>query len=131
QEVRNKLYELGLYTADVEQQIALLIERDLLNEERFARAYARGKFRLKKWGRVKITQGLKQRRISPYLIKLALTEIDVNEYFRTLEELAGKKLECLSKERNSFKKNQRVYAFLAQRGFESQMIREVLNSFKE
>lgn len=131
QEVRSKLYQLGLYTGDVEQQIVLLIENGLLNEERFARAYARGKFRMKQWGRIKISQGLKQRHISPYLVKLALSEIAPNDYFQTLEKLAVRKLETLSSERNSFKKSQKVFAFLAQRGFESQMIREVLESFKE
>ena len=91
QEVRNKLYELGAYTSEVEQHIALLIEENLLNEERYACAVARGRFRLKKWGRVKIVQYLKLHKISAYCIKKALKEIDGDEYEKTLNKLAERK----------------------------------------
>ena len=91
-EVRNKLYELGFTTPEVEQQIAGLIETGVLNEERFARAFAGGKFRMKQWGREKIKQQLKLRKISDYCIKKAMTEIDGDDYDETLNKLAYKKL---------------------------------------
>ena len=93
QEVRNKLYELGCTTHEVEQQLTRLIEANALNEERFARAFAGGKFRMKQWGREKIKQQLKLRKISDYCIRKAMTEIDENEYEKTLRKLAYKKVD--------------------------------------
>ena len=79
-EVRNKLYELGFTTPEVEQQLTGLIETGVLNEERFAKAFAGGKFRMKQWGREKIKQQLKLRKISDYCIKKAMTEIPGEDY---------------------------------------------------
>ncbi|MBS1643641.1 MAG: RecX family transcriptional regulator [Bacteroidetes bacterium] len=126
QEVRNKLLELGVRFEALENQIALLIEQDLLNEERFARAFARGKFRIKKWGRVKITQELRLRQISPFLITRALSEINTNDYYGVLEQLASRKLESLEREYNDFKKYQKAFRFLLQKGYEAQLVNEVL-----
>ncbi|MCL8001034.1 RecX family transcriptional regulator, partial [Brucella sp. 21LCYQ03] len=81
QEVRDKLYSWGLHSGDVEATISLLIEDNFLNEERFARAYVRGKFKLKGWGKIKIKQGLKMKQISNPLIRIALTEIEAEEYY--------------------------------------------------
>lgn len=91
-EVRNKLYELGLYKEDVEWHISNLISEGALNEERFAIAFACGKFRMKQWGKEKIRQQLKLRKISEYCIKKALAEIDGYEYEATLKKLVEKKL---------------------------------------
>ena len=125
-EVRNKLYELGCYKQEVEEMIAELIERDLLNEERFARAIARGKFRMKQWGRQKIVQQLKQQQVSEYCIKRALTEIDPNEYYSTLEKLAERKWKTLKRERSMPAKKAKTYRYLLQKGYESSMIQEVI-----
>src|SRR5690606_17889250 len=75
QEVRDKLYSLGLRSADIEEIIADLIQNNFLNEERFAAAYAQGKFRMKSWGKLKIKQGLKLKRVSDKLIVKALNQI--------------------------------------------------------
>ena len=80
QEVRDKLFELGLHLVDVENIICYLIEENFLNEERFAKAYALGKFRIKGWGKIKITQGLKLKNVSPALIKIGLKQIDMDDY---------------------------------------------------
>ncbi len=121
-EVKNKLYELGFNTSQVNEQIAALIEIDLLNEERFSRAFARGRFRLKKWGRVKIKQHLLQRKISDYCIKKAFTEIDDIEYETTLCYLAQKKQEELSKEKNGMVLKGKIYNYLLQKGYEGDII---------
>ena len=128
QEVKDKLYELGSYPDEVNSLIADLIEADLLNEERFAKAFARGRFRLKHWGRVKIVQHLKQHRITEYLIKKALKEIDPSEYFATAERLAEKKWSTLRAERDSYGKRAKVYRYLLQKGFESGMINEIVKA---
>jgi regulatory protein len=128
QEVRDKLYGLGANTEEVNNLIAELIEENLLNEERFARALVRGKFNQKHWGRVKIIQQLKQQRISPYLIKKALLEIEPNAYFETASRLAEKKWAGLQAERNSFQKQGKVYRYLLQKGYESSIINEVISA---
>ena len=75
-EVKAKLYELGVRKADHDEIISTLIEEDYLNEERFAMAFARGKFRMKQWGRIKIKYELKQKQVSEYCIKKAFKEIN-------------------------------------------------------
>ena len=121
-EVRNKLYELGFKTPEVERQISLLIENGVLNEERFAVLFAGGKFRMKHWGRVKIKQELKIRKISDYCIKKAMKEIDDEQYMHTLERLATKKAEELKKERSSLARKGKLYRYLLQKGYEQDLV---------
>lgn len=127
QEVRNKLYELGCKTPEVEALISELIEKNLLNEELYARAIARGKFRMKHWGKRKIIQQLKQNKISDYCIKKALAEIDGDEYFNTLKRLAGKKWTELKGERNHQIKKFKTYRYLLQKGYEADFINDAIN----
>jgi regulatory protein len=128
QEVRDKLYALGQYPAEVERQIAELIESGLLNEERFAKAYARGKFRLKRWGKVKIIQGLKRHRIAPYLIQKALKEIDPSEYFATALRLGEAKWQLLRTEKSEAIRKLKLRNYLLQKGYESSVIAELLTT---
>ena len=126
QEARNKLYELGCKTPEVEELIAELIEKDLLNEEAYARAIARGKFRMKQWGRIKIIQQLKFQKISDYCIKKAMTEIDPDEYYETLKKLAEKKWAELKSEKMLPIKKKKAFNYLAQKGYESSLISEAI-----
>lgn len=126
-EVRNKLYELGCKTLEVESLISELIEQGLLNEERYARAIARGKFRIKGWGRNKIIQQLKQKRISDYCIKAALKEINPEEYWNTLLKTAERKLHELRTEKNPIARRIRLQRYLLQKGFENQLIQDAMN----
>ncbi len=90
QEVRSKLLSLKVYGDELEEIISDLIDDNFLNEERFAKAYARGKFRMKRWGRMRIRQELKRRHISEYLIKKGMAEIDEDEYMEVMQELIEK-----------------------------------------
>jgi regulatory protein len=126
-EVEEKLREMRMIPQACEQIIIKLMQENFLNEERFARSFARGKFRIKKWGRIKIKQELKYKEIGSPLIKLALTEIDEDEYYKTLIELAEKKV-VLIKEKNAFKKKQKLINYLLQKGYESSLVYEVSNS---
>ena len=128
QEVKNKLYELGANTTEVNELLAELIEANLLNEERYARAFARGKFRMKRWGKVKITQELKKNRVSDYCIKKGLSEIDAEDYWKTLLYLAEKKWTELRGERLLPVKKNKLYRYLAQKGYESALIQEAILS---
>ncbi|MEO6902137.1 MAG: regulatory protein RecX [Bacteroidia bacterium] len=127
QEMRDKLYEWGLYTDAVENIIADLITTNFLNEERFAKAYAGGKFRIKKWGRIKIKLELKKRKLSDYCIKKALQEINEDDYLLTIKQLAAKK----SKEIKGGKPHVRTYKivqYIASKGFEQSLIWDVLKA---
>lgn len=126
-EVRNKLYELGCKTVEVNEYISLLIQSGHLNEEQYARAIARGKFRMKQWGRNKIVNALKLQEVSPYCIKKALTEIDEDEYLETLAKLAGKKWEELQGTKNQLAKKQKTYMYLLQKGYESSLVTASIN----
>lgn len=126
QEVRDKLYDYGLRTEDVENLIAQLISENYLNEERFARAYAGGKFRIKKWGRIKIRIGLKAKRVSDYCIRKAMEEIDDQVYRKTLEKIIRDK-NVLLKERNHLRRKYKLLQFAHAKGYEQDLIMEILN----
>ena len=121
QEVRDKLYEWGMHEEEVENIIADLIADNFLNEERFAKAFVRGKFNLKGWGMVKIKQHLKAKRISDPLIKIAMREIDLDEYESKLEELIHKK--CSSAPNKlSLPEKAKLVRYLQSKGYESNLI---------
>lgn len=107
-EVKEKLYSFGLFTGDVENILSELIQEDYLNEERFARSFARGKFRMKKWGRVKIKFELKGKQVSEYCIRKGLTEIDEVEYQQTILKLTEEKLKSLKSEKNILDRKRHV-----------------------
>ncbi|WP_373496370.1 regulatory protein RecX [Aquiflexum sp.] len=127
QEVRSKLHERGIYREEAEELIAYLISEGYLNEERFAQAFVRGKFRIKKWGRNKILQELKSRQISPNCIKSGMKEIDEEEYWDTLLHLVEKKASMI-KESDDFKKRYKTHQYLMGRGFESDLIQSAIET---
>lgn len=124
-EVEDKLTEMRMIPAAKEQIIITLMREDFLNEERFARSFVRGKFRIKKWGRHKIKQELKLREISSPIIKLAMTEIDEPAYRSSLYKLAEKKLNLL-KEPNKLKRKKKLTDHLLQKGYEAGLVFEVV-----
>jgi len=121
-EVKEKLYGFGLYKNDVEELLSLLIEENYLNEERYAIAFAGGKFRMKQWGRVKIRYELQQKKVSAYCIKKALASIEEADYEKTLQKLASAKLLVLKSEKNIFVKKTKLRNYLLQKGFEPSLI---------
>ena len=126
EEVRSKLIELGVYGEELDRVIADLIEENYLNEQRFALCFAGGKFRIKQWGRKKIVQELKAKKISEYSIRKALeSEISVAEYSATLIEVLQKKANLLS-EKDPYKRKQKLVQYAMSRGFETALILEVL-----
>lgn len=127
-EVKEKLYSLGLWKQDVEKGLAQLIEEDYLNEERFAQSFARGKFRMKHWGRVKIKYELKQKQVSEYCIKKGLKEIDEEAYGRALNKLMAEKLRALTGEKNILLKKRKLMNYLLQKGYEQALIMEEINA---
>lgn len=127
-EVRDKLKEMKMIPEVVDKIIVHLIEHNYLNEERFAKAFVRGKFRIKKWGKNRLVRELKIRDISKYSIDSALKEIDLDEYYQTLEELVKKRITQV-KERNPYKRKRKVADYLLYRGWESNLVYEKINEY--
>ena len=119
----------GLYKKDVEILLSQLIEENYLNEERFAIAFAGGKFRMKQWGRVKIKYELKQKGVSTYCVSLAMKEIEEETYLETLKSLATKKWESLKGEQY-LNRQSKTTAYLLQQGFEQNLIVEAIGEIK-
>ncbi|MGZ3956884.1 MAG: regulatory protein RecX [Flavisolibacter sp.] len=124
-EVQQKLYELGVRRADHDAILATLIEEDYLNEDRFAMQYVGGKFRMKDWGRKKIYYALREKKVSEYSIKKALSQIDEEAYAAVLQELAEKKYESLAKETPLLRKR-KTMDYLLQKGYESELVSAAL-----
>ncbi len=124
-EVSQKLKEMRMIPEAIDQIMAHLIQENYLNEERFAKSFARGKFNIKKWGKNRIVSELKQRQISVFNIKNALKEIDEEDYLNTLNELAQKRLAQIN-ESNTQKKRKKLADYLLYRGWESNLVYEKL-----
>lgn len=127
QEVRDKLYTFGLHQRNVENIISELISNNFLNEERFANAYTFGKFRQKGWGKIKIKQALKLKRVPDALIKKALQQIDLDDYLLKLKSILEKKA-ALSKEKDAYKRSYQLKQYAFGKGYEGDLVAEVLKA---
>lgn len=125
QEVRDRLKDWGVLGDDAEEVIAELIQQNYLNEERFATAFAGGKFRVKGWGRRKIKQHLQQRGISGYNLEQAMKEIAPDDYRSTLSDLLAKKRQTL-RDSNPLVIKQKLVRYALSKGYESDLIFAVL-----
>lgn len=126
QELRNKLYNDGLFGDEVEEVVTAMIEENFINEERYAKSFAGGKFRINSWGRIKIKLALKQKNISPYCIQEALKEIEDTEYIQTIDRLIRKRI-IGPEEKGDFVKKNKAVNYLLNKGFETELVWERLN----
>lgn len=129
QEVKTKLFGLGLNRQEVDNALSTLIEEDYLNEERFAIQFAGGKFRMKGWGRSRIKMELKQRQVSEYCIKKAMKEIPDSAYYTTLEKLARIRWESL-KDEDKPSRLRKTQDHLIYKGYEWDLIKETLKGLE-
>lgn len=120
-EVVSKLYSLKMAPDEIDSIVVQLIENNFLNETRFACSYARGKHRIKHWGRIRITNELKMRQISTFNINLALKEITPEEYETTFDQLSEKCWNSIS-EKNTLKKRKKFCDYMLRRGYESFLV---------
>ncbi|GAB3507518.1 regulatory protein RecX [Spirosoma knui] len=127
QEVRDRLKEWGVWGDDAEEVIAELIQQNYLNEERFAKSFAGGKFRVKGWGKRKIKQHLQQRGITGYNLDQAMKEIAPDDYRHTLRELLNKKRQSL-RDDNPLVIKQKLVRYALSKGYESDLVFSVLDS---
>lgn len=129
-EVEKKLKEFTLIPEAKEQILINLLQDNFLNEERFAKSFARGKFRIKHWGKQRITRELKFREISSYNIKTALKEIDEQEYLQTIHNITEKRKQ-ITTESNPYKLKQKLIGFLQRKGYEMDLVYKVVNDITE
>ncbi|SHL76849.1 regulatory protein RecX [Flavobacterium chilense] len=120
-EVVTKLYSLKITPDEIDAVIVRLIETNFLNETRFACSFARGKHRIKHWGKIRITNELKMRQISTFNIALALKEISAEEYETTFQELSEKCWNSIQ-EKNTLKKKKKFCDYMLRRGYESFLV---------
>ena len=125
-EVLQKLKGMNMIPEVIDVVIGHLLEHDFLNEERFAKNYILGKFKIKKWGKRRLTLALKQKDITKYNINLALNLIGDNEYIDTFNALAEKKLESI-RETNVLKKKKKLTDYLLYRGWEPHLVYDKVN----
>jgi regulatory protein len=125
-EIETKLREFVLIEEAKNQIILHLMEHDFVNEERFSKSFARGKFRIKKWGKQRIIRELKFRDITAYNIKTALKEVDEEEYLTTILEIAEKRNRLIT-ETDVYKKKKKLSDFLIRKGYEFELIYSTVN----
>ncbi len=129
QEVRQKLREMYMNPEAIDIIIVHLLKHNFLNEERFAKTFVRGKFRIKKWGRHRLASELKKKGISKYNSNQAFKEISDKEYNETFNSLANKKADSLGAI-NIVKKKKKLIDYLLYRGWESHLVYEKVNNLK-
>jgi regulatory protein len=125
QEVKAKLFDYGINRQDTDEIMTDLITAGYLNEERFAKAFAGGKFRMKNWGRVKIERELEIRGLTPACIRSGLNEIEDKSYQEVLRKLIQNKTDQL-KEPNEFIKKDKIASYVIQKGFEPDLVWRIL-----
>jgi regulatory protein len=128
QEVQTKLRQLGAFRDDTDAVISHLIQNDYLNETRFAMLYVRSKFSIKKWGKKRIVNELKQRKITSYNIDKALAQITEEDYLLTFDILAQKRWNQLIRNKESLPQRRKKWvSYLQYRGWENDLIFDALN----
>ena len=125
-EVEQKMWDYQLIPEAKEMFLLSLMKDNFLNEERFAKSFARGKFRIKSWGKQRIVRELKFKDISAYNIKTALKEINETDYLETIYRITENRNEVIS-EPNIYKRKQKLIGFLIRKGFENELIYKVVN----
>jgi len=126
QEVNEKLKSYKLFKSERDEIIVRLIETGFLNEERFAKAFVRGRFNQKHWGRNKIIYELKSKRIHERLIQIALSEIDEKDYYQTLQKLIRRKLNEV-KSKSLWEKKQKLINYFMIKGYETELVIKLIN----
>ncbi len=129
-EVIAKLRNLGQSSSDIDEIVVHLIAHNFLDEERFARSFARGKHRIKFWGKVRIVNELKARSISAPNIKLALTEISDDDYLHAFESISNRIWDSIT-ETSQLKKRKKFCDYLLRKGYESHLVYEKVRELEK
>ncbi len=127
EEVRQKLAVYGLNAEEQQLVLTDLVAENFLDEKRFASAYAHGKLRNNKWGKIKIKQGLESHKVDQQCIEEALEGLSQQDYRETMINLLKKK-ERLINESDPFVRHHKIARFVISKGFEPELVWELLKS---
>lgn len=130
QEVRDKLFAYGVASSKVEEMIVRLLSENFISEQRFATAFAGGKFRQLGWGRIRIRSALKLKKVSEGCIRSALASINEDEYRKRLKQIIQKR-EKAEKEKDPRKRRWKLSSYAISRGFESSLVAELLGESRD
>ena len=125
-EVRDKLAGFGVRDGEIEKVLSALEKEKFIDENRYASMFAADKLRFNKWGKIKIRYILYQKKIPSVIIDMALEDIDPEQYEEILRQELSKKMKTI-RSGSAWEKRNRLFRFASQRGFESDMIRKVLD----
>ena len=129
-DVKQKMKDWGLHNKAQDYIIEELIHESYINEERYSRSFCRGKFKIKKWGKMKIINELKKKYISTLCINKGLEEISDTEYLNELNMQYQKKKNSLN-EKSYFIKKRKITTYLINKGYESNLVWDQLKELKE
>ena len=127
-EIKEKLFELGINRKDHDELVNGLVKENCVSDERFAKAFVSGRFKLKQWGRRRILKGLKEKRVSDEITQKALEQINIKEYMAVLNKLAKERFASLKNEQYLVRKK-KTLDYLMQKGYEVDLIKEVVKNF--
>jgi len=120
-QVLNKLKSYGVSDALADDLLIELIQNKYVDEERFARSYCSGKFKIKRWGKKKISFELYKLKVPKSCVERAMAEIDQSDYMDTIAHLTDKKMDTL-KDKNTFVRKKKVVDYLLRKGYESELV---------
>jgi regulatory protein len=127
-ELKEKLFELGINKKDHDELMSELVKENCVSDERFAIAFASGRFKMKQWGRKKIQKGLNEKRVSHEIAQKALEQINKKEYMTMLNKLAKERYTSLKHEQYLVRKK-KTMDYLIQKGYEVDLIKDAINNF--
>lgn len=123
-EVKDKLMSYGLHFEDCMSILDFLEEEDFVNEERYTSTFVRSKFKLKKWGKIKIAHQLKNKDIPQSLIEHCLSDISPEEYKNQYQALALQKAGSLKPDKDLFTWRRKIFNYLASKGYETYLVQD-------
>lgn len=126
-DIKKKVLDFGGDSEMQDRIIKRLQEEKFLDDERYAKAYVRDKFRLNKWGRVKMRYYLRMKGLQENFIEAGFEEIDENEYVKLLIKTLKEKAKTVKKA-NKFEKMGQVIRYAQGRGFEPEIIHRHINA---
>lgn len=126
-DIREKADSWGVSNTDAEKLVSVLLREKFIDEDRYAAAYARDKFRYNHWGKIKISAGLKMKGIPADVVKKSLDQIDPVEYRETLEKIISAQSRRI-RAKSDYERKAKLMRFGLSRGFESWLLYEVTGS---
>jgi len=129
-EMRNKIESWGIASDDIDRIISLLIKDNFINEKRYAQAFVRDKFNYNKWGKVKLAAHLRMKSIQGDIIGQALDSIDNEAYVKFLRDLISGHRRFI-KAKNHYDLKAKLLRYGLSKGFESNLIYDILNDLED